>query len=640
MNKLHGCWLRGAARIVLVGTLLTVAGVGLRPQCARAQGAAQGADVIVTIDEVDDSDFPTIRLRVGVRDRTGVPIPDLTADNFEIIEDGATAFSPSSVSMESSTSAQVSLAIVVDLYKSLAGRPIEAAQEATNALLGDLLGAGNSQNRAAFVGVHKGISTDPKVINEGYEVPFSSDGNRMLNVINFVHERMEDEPGTPLYDAVVKAVRMAAATEPVGHRAVIVMTDGEDRTSTSTDSDTIQTAIGQRTPVFTIGLSNSRLNEQYLRRLADQTGGTYQTAQSPDDFSSQFANVLTNLRTQYVLVYDATLPEDGLPHSLLVHVRTPTQTEGFAEHRLVTPGEALAPTAEEEEPEDALTTTPLPTEAATPVASPEPEPEGGLVDTITSFVQDNLLLTILIVAALALLFLIVLIVVIIIIRRRRLVDEEELPPVPEASFGSQPYGAPQAGMGNAGDFGAPTDLGAPTNWPDRPYAPAPDYSAGGVTAPPTQAAGVPPASPFGVATTTAPGGSATPAPPPPFAAPVAQPRVAAAGGTQILDRSPKMPVVGLLIARQRPNLRFDVSKPVVTIGRTQGSDVVIDDGTISRQHATIKWEDDRFRVYDLGSSNGTFVGDQRVRAPIELEDGAVVRFGAVEMVFKVVSLNA
>ena len=101
-----------------------------------------------------------------------------------------------------------------------------------------------------------------------------------------------------------------------------------------------------------------------------------------------------------------------------------------------------------------------------------------------------------------------------------------------------------------------------------------------------------------------------------------------------------MPVVGLLIDRKQPNRRFDISKPVVTIGRAQSNDVVIDDSTMSRQHATIKWEEDRFRVYDLGSSNGTFVGDQRVREPIALEDGATVRFGAVELAFKVVSLTA
>ena len=607
MNRLSTHRARCVVRLALLGALLAFTGAGLFPYHSQAQVS----DLIVTIDEIDGSDFPTPRLRVGVRDRNGVPIPDLTAGDFEIVEDGATVTRPSSASMETNPRAQVSLGIVIDMYKTLAGPPIEAAQGATDELLNDLLAPGNEGNRGAFVGVHKGISTDPKVINEDYEVPFTNDRNRLLNVINFVHERMEDEPGTPLYDAVIKTVRMAAATEPIGHRALIVMTDGEDRTSVSTDSDTIQTAIGQQTPIFTIGLSNSRLNEQYLIRLADQTGGSYQAAQTPEDFSSMFANVLTMLRNQYVLTYDATLPEDGQIHSLLVHVRTPTGLEGFAESRFMTPGVPAAATVVAEEPGEEPTITPASTEAVTPAPSPEPESEGGPLDTVSAFVRDNMFLAILIIAAVALLFLIVVIVVIIVVRRRRMMEEEDLPPIPEAPFAPQPFEAPQP------------DMGAPTDWPDRPYVPAPDYSGAGVTAPPTSAAGGVPGAPFGTAPT------------PPVVGPIAQPP-GGAGGTQIMDRGPRMPVVGLLIDRSRPGRRFDVSKRVITIGRGQTCDVVIDDGTVSRQHATIKWEDDRFRVYDLGSSNGTFVGERRVREPVVLEDGAAVRFGAVELVFKIV----
>ena len=100
-----------------------------------------------------------------------------------------------------------------------------------------------------------------------------------------------------------------------------------------------------------------------------------------------------------------------------------------------------------------------------------------------------------------------------------------------------------------------------------------------------------------------------------------------------------MAMVALLIDHKNPSRRFDVSKPAVTIGRAQRCDVVVDHATVSRQHATIKLEDGQFRLYDLGSSNGTFVGEQQVRAPVTLEDGARVRFGAVDFVFKIVSLN-
>jgi pSer/pThr/pTyr-binding forkhead associated (FHA) protein len=41
----------------------------------------------------------------------------------------------------------------------------------------------------------------------------------------------------------------------------------------------------------------------------------------------------------------------------------------------------------------------------------------------------------------------------------------------------------------------------------------------------------------------------------------------------------------------------------------------------------------------MGSTNGTFLGEQRVRAPVELKDGAIVRFGDTEFIFKIVALD-
>ncbi len=101
-----------------------------------------------------------------------------------------------------------------------------------------------------------------------------------------------------------------------------------------------------------------------------------------------------------------------------------------------------------------------------------------------------------------------------------------------------------------------------------------------------------------------------------------------------------MALMALLIDRAHPERRFDIAKRTITIGRAHGCDIVIDHPTVSRQHASIKLEGEQFRLFDLGSSNGTFLDDQRVRDPLVLEDGALVRFGAVEFVFKVVSLSS
>jgi len=583
---------------------LILVGCAIFPASHRVR--AQDSDITVTVDEVDTSAFPAVRIRVSVRDRNGVPIPDLKAEHFEIIEDGATTFQPTMVDTETNPRAQVSLAIVIDMYRTLSGEPIEAAQQATNDLLTDLLNEANDPDQAAFVGVRRDASTDPAELDDEYEVPFTNDRNRLLNVISFLHERMETEgPGTPLYDALIKAIRLASATEPVGHRAVIVMTDGEDVGSISTDSDTIQSAVNARTPVFTIGLSNSRLNEQYLKRLADQTGGTYQAAEVPEDFSLLFSNVLTMLRTQYVLAYDSELPQDGQNHSLLIHVRTPTQMESFQEYRIETPSTATQP----EEPEaQGATSTPSPS-IPTPTPEPEEEPLQGFVSTAQDWVEENTLIAALAVVAIGLLFLGLVVGIIIALRGRGRAEEKamlppELPSYPAAE--PLPFAETRPERARAA-------VGTAPGWPDTEFA-------GGATPSPTATAeGAPP---FGV-TASAP----VAGPPPP------------AAGTKILEREPKVSVVGLLVDRKNPQRRFDVAKPMVTIGRTPNCDVIIDHTTVSRQHAAIKLEEGRFRLYDLGSTNGTFLGEQRVREPVTLADGATVRFGEVECIFKIVPLE-
>jgi VWFA-related protein len=571
---------------------------------------AQGTDVTVTVEEADISSLPTIHLRSSVRDQKGVPISDLTEDHFEIVEDGKAAFKPTAVDTESNPNAQVSLAIVIDLYRTLQGEPIEAAQQATRDLLTDLLDQPNDTDRAAFVGVRQELSPDPTEIDDAYEVPFTNDRNALLNVINFLHERIDTSgPGTPLYDAVIKAIRMAESTQPVGHRAVIVMTDGEDRGSVSTDSDTIQQASNARTPVFTVGLSNSGLDEQYLRRLAENTGGTYQTAEMPEDFSPLFSNVLSMLRTQYVLTYQSGLPEDGQMHSVLVRVRTPTQLEGFQEYRIEMPATSVEQTEQGTGEEATSTSEPS---LSTPTPETQPQEEGRLT-AIQDWIQDNMLLAVLAVGAVGLLFLALMIVIIIVIRRRRLTADEGMPPE------APPY--PPA---------PPADFEAPGVRPADMFEA--DFADFGTTPGPPGAMEEEPA--FGA--TSPPFSQAPPSPtvPQPGFQPSTEDR------TRIIERAPKMPIVGLLIDRDHPDSRLDVARPALVIGRSQDSDLVVDHNTVSRQHATIKLEGERFYIYDMGSTNGTFVDGQRIREPVALEDGVTVRFGDKAFIFKVISLKA
>src|SRR5207247_18145 len=46
-----------------------------------------------------------------------------------------------------------------------------------------------------------------------------------------------------------------------------------------------------------------------------------------------------------------------------------------------------------------------------------------------------------------------------------------------------------------------------------------------------------------------------------------------------------------------------------------------------------------FVVADLGSTNGTFVNDRRIRSPVALNAGDEVRFGSIKLAFSIASAS-
>lgn len=67
-------------------------------------------------------------------------------------------------------------------------------------------------------------------------------------------------------------------------------------------------------------------------------------------------------------------------------------------------------------------------------------------------------------------------------------------------------------------------------------------------------------------------------------------------------------------------------RPGATIGR-EGCDITIPDPELSRRHARIRRLDSGVAIEDLGSTNGTFVNDQRITGVCELNENDVVRLG-------------
>ena len=68
-----------------------------------------------------------------------------------------------------------------------------------------------------------------------------------------------------------------------------------------------------------------------------------------------------------------------------------------------------------------------------------------------------------------------------------------------------------------------------------------------------------------------------------------------------------------LLSGPGKGLVYALEKPWVVIGRTAG-DIMINDPNISRWHCSVAVKGDEVRLRDLDSTNGTFVGTERIGA--------------------------
>src|SRR5262245_13472807 len=93
-----------------------------------------------------------------------------------------------------------------------------------------------------------------------------------------------------------------------------------------------------------------------------------------------------------------------------------------------------------------------------------------------------------------------------------------------------------------------------------------------------------------------------------------------------------MPKLTLLLER-KPLQVYDLSEPVIRVGRTPGLEVVIDNVSVSRRQAEIRQDGAGWVVRDLGSANGTFLNGTRLTADTPLKAGDEISFGKFSLLF-------
>lgn len=119
--------------------------------------------------------------------------------------------------------------------------------------------------------------------------------------------------GTRFYDAL-----FAACTQPVQpadgvrvHRAVIVLSDGDDTQSLRGLRDVIGAAQSREIQIYALTIQGGQswdAGDLVLERLADATGGRAYFVRSIEDLDGAFAQIEQDLRTQYYVSFPPSQP--------------------------------------------------------------------------------------------------------------------------------------------------------------------------------------------------------------------------------------------------------------------------------------------------------------------------------------------
>ena len=287
---------------VLIRSLLAAALVALLAPVA--------ASANVTLRGVDATGYPTLRAAVVSPVASSQP-PTLTENGRRVVD----------LTAQNLASAK-SVVIAVDRSRSMKGRQLDDAIAAAR----NFIAAKGGSDRIAVV-----VFGSHAVQLTGFSSSTidSDDALRTMSV--------DARSGTALYDALALSAGMLA--KEVGRaRVIVLLTDGQDVSSTSSLAQSVEAARKASALVYPIVIGGADATRQPLRQMARETGGTFHGAASSAALKGVYTSVAAELRRTWRLEWvTAARPGEKL------HLRASLDPEGAAAADLTVPGDVEAP---------------------------------------------------------------------------------------------------------------------------------------------------------------------------------------------------------------------------------------------------------------------------------------------------------
>jgi Ca-activated chloride channel family protein len=254
-----------------------------------------------------------VLLSVSVIGPNGRFIADLTANDFEIIEDGRSQelsyFAPADVPL--------SVALVLDTSSSM-DEEMPLSKQAAKDFVAKL--------RPGDLAQVVGFDSKVDVLQ-----PPTSDRTRLMAAI----DQMRAGGATALYNAIYIVLREFSRSKPesaddVRRQVIVVLSDGEDTSSLVTFEDLLDLAKRSQSVIYPVGLGLEDVikgrrseGEFSLRQLAQETGGRLFMTKTGVELPDVYTQIANELTTQYVLGYLSQGNANGAWRRVAVRIRRP-----------------------------------------------------------------------------------------------------------------------------------------------------------------------------------------------------------------------------------------------------------------------------------------------------------------------------
>jgi Ca-activated chloride channel family protein len=219
-----------------------------------------------------------VEVYATVTDAAGKAVKDLTREDFTILEDGA----PQTITAFAGGDFPASVALAIDRSFSMRGTALTMARTAARAFVGGL----RPDDRAMLIS----ISGEVDVL-----APLSSDKSALLKAL----ESLDPWSTTSLHDALLKSFDLLEGE--TGRRAIVVLSDGEDRYSSATATAVVERA--RRSDVLMYPIAIGRVRPALFAELAAVTGGRSFHVRDPKALGPTLQAIAEDLRSQYLLGY-------------------------------------------------------------------------------------------------------------------------------------------------------------------------------------------------------------------------------------------------------------------------------------------------------------------------------------------------